>query len=573
MLNTLQLRKATIVRKPLTKPLLLSVAAMFLFCLPLNEAELAVSGLHHPAFAFTIMVAVVAITSGLLEISRQHTFRYSPLTSWLVGALVMANLPLLYVHGDTSTSWQVLLNSTGCLLFFVALQQFSFSHSQRQLLLWLPLLGAGLLAVPLLAPSAVGKLSDTAVQLENSGWLNTHWFESLSPVLNLIPESIVMPQLAHHASSTVLLTSLPLSAYLMARTHAYKRTLTLLHFTLILIPMITVCALMAMRQPWLVTAALAAVMLVQPFLFRYARKIHQGLWNLSVLWGFWFSGLAGWLPDDALLAPILSQEQNQLFAQILLLIEAYPFQGTGDGMLTQSMLLFGLENGQVLTIPPLFPGWAIAWVATGGVSVLVAMIIVIVATGFRLISAPKGTRLILATIIAPSLIAMLTTSYSAANPALTLLLIIVMFWFDQLTGRYKKVKVAKTRPMVWFSATAMTACFMLVISSVLIAEQAVRPGALSDRALNIFRIHPWWQDYMVQEQERRQFINDVAEDNGKKIEHYLQFKLNHVARFPDAKGYQEIIDLTMMLGREQHALQLQKEAIMLFPAHHFEPKR
>ncbi|RXJ71957.1 lipid A core--O-antigen ligase [Veronia nyctiphanis] len=572
MLNTLQRQRTTILRKPLTKHLLLSVAVMFLFCLPLSEADLLVSGLHHPAIASTFLIVVVAIASGLLEIARQHTFRSSPLTIWLAITFFIANLPILYVHGDPATSWQTLISTAGCLLFFIALQQFSFNHSQRQLLLWLPFLGAGLIALPLLTPSVQAGLTSGTEYLSSEKWLDPSWISTFETGIGSVTINTSLPEFNHSASVAVLLTSLPLSAYLLARTHSYKKNFTSLHLLLVLAPVANVCALMALNQPWLVTAIVVSATLVQPFLFRFARKIHQGLWNLSVLWGFWFSAMAGWLPDGALLSPLLTEEHRALVLQALQIIQAAPFQGAGDGMLTQYMLLFGLEHNQVLPLPTLFPSWLIGWVAMSGICILIAFTIFLIGISVRLFNAPTGTRLILVTILTPSLIAMLSTSYTDANPTLALLFMTLVFWVDQLTGRYRKSPVIMTRPIIWFSVPAVAASFILVVSSVFISEQLVKPQNVDNRSLALYREHPWWQSYVDDELEQRQFIEDIAQENIRDIEQYLQSRLARVARHPNPDGYQNVIDLAIMLGKNQHAYQLKQEAQMLFPDSLFEPK-
>ncbi|WP_407331548.1 Wzy polymerase domain-containing protein [Enterovibrio sp. 27052020O] len=532
--------------KPLVKPVLIAMAALFLFCLPLNQIKLAVSGIQHPSIALTFLLAVAIICFGLWEIARQKRFCMTSLTGWMLLSALFAAVPALYLHAELGASLWHLSGIVIALLVFSTLQQFSFNHFQRQYLLWLPLLSGWLIALLFLLPGL----------LQASGFQESSW---------------QVDSFYKGTASIVLLTALALSAYLLARTRVYKRNIVPVHILLLATPLITLCALMALHQTWIITVAILITILIQPFLFRFCRKLHHGLWNCAVLVGFLVTGYAGWLPSAALFSPPFSAQEMSVIEQTLALLNSAQFEGVGLGQQFTAQLLFGVESQQVLPMPTPYPSWLAKSLAEGGLALCAGLGLLAVLVVRRLNDAPWGTRLMLTAIVLPSLIGIAATPFVSVNPALALLFVILLYWIDNLSARYKRISVRPIKAIKLAASTCLILVSMLVFSSVYLGEQALRTYEISDNKLTQYQAHPWWQSFYREEAGRRAFLTSVESRDIRAQEAYLHQQVRQLTSNPNADGYQSLIELAMLTGNKAMAKQIKQEANSLFPDRVFQP--
>ncbi|CZF83398.1 hypothetical protein GCE9029_03760 [Grimontia celer] len=532
-----------VARKPLVKPVLIALAALFLFCLPLNQIPLVFSGVQHPATALTLLLAVTIVCFGVWEAARQGRFSHTTMTGWLALSTSFALIPSFYLHADWhSAAWQgfsVLLS----LLLFCTLQQFSFNHLQRQYLLWLPLLSGWLLAIPLLLPN-ISEISSSSLPD----------FKSNSDVLGI-----------------VLLTSLMLSAYLLARTKAYKRNWVPVHALLLATPLLTIPALTALKSPWLITVILVLVIFSQPFLFRFSQKRHHGLWNFAVLAGFAIAWKFGSVPHSALFAARYSAEELEVLSQAWALLGQAQFEGIGLGQLDKAQLLFGIEQNHVLPLQEMYPSWLLASLIQGGIAYWASFGVLFTLVVRKLLEAPNGTRLMLLAIILPSLIGIALTDYIETNLALGMLFVVLLYWIDNLTARYRRVLLPYPRPMKIAANTVLTATLVLVLSSIYLGEQALRTYQIRDGKLTQYQTHPWWNDFYQQVEGKRAFLESVESRDLRAQELYLRGQISRLETSPNADGYQSLIELAMLTGHKTVAKQLKDEASLLFPYRKFQP--
>ncbi|WP_158175110.1 lipid A core--O-antigen ligase [Grimontia hollisae] len=527
--------------KPLVKPVLIALAALFLFCLPLNQTPLEFSGVQHPATALTLLLTVTLICLGGWEAARQRRFRYTTVTVWLAIAALFALLPSFYLHADLHTAiWQG-CNVLLALLLFCTLQQFSFNHMQRQDLLLLPLLSGWLLALPVLLPT----LTDT--------------YASYLSGITVHGEAL----------SIALLTALSLSAYLLARTKVYKRNWVPLHAVLLLTPVFTIPALAALRSPWLIAAMLVVTILIQPFLFRFCQKRHHGLWNLAVLAGFILAWHFNWLPQAALSAARYSEHEQAVLAQTWALLTQSQFEGVGLGQLIKAQLLFGLEQQQGLSPIVPYPSWLLANLTQGGIAYWAGFGVLLSLVTRRLMEAPGGTRLMLLAILLPSLLGMALTAYMEINPAFGVLFVILVYWLDNLSAHYRRIPLRHTRGIKLAANGVLAVTAFIVLSSIYLGEQALSTYQIKDIKLVQYQTHPWWRDYFSQEAGMRAF-HDALESHDKRAqEHYLRAQIYRLGTHPNPEGYQSLIELAMLTGHGSIAKQLKEEAALLFPAREF----
>ncbi|MGF1766466.1 Wzy polymerase domain-containing protein [Enterovibrio makurazakiensis] len=535
-----------VAKKPLVKPVLIAMAALFLFCLPLNQIQLVVSGIQHPSIALTLLSAVAIVCFGLWEVARQKRISTTSLTRWLSLCAFIALLPAFYQHADLNAALWHASSIVIALLFFCTLQQFSFNHLQRQYLLWLPLMSGWLIALLFFMPSLVSHFG---------------WQDAEQQANNLQQDT----------ASIVLLTSLALSAYLLARTRVYKRNLVPVHVILLATPLIVVPTLMALGQPWLVTVVLLIIILTQPFLYRFSRKLHHGLWNCALLLGFLIAGYAGWLSSGALFAPRYSAQEFSAVEQLLAVLKSAQFEGVGLGQQVRSQLLFGISTQNVLPVQPFPPSWLARLLAEGGLAFIVSFSLFVILIVRRLMDAPWGTRLMLTAIMLPSLVGITLTPFIAVNPTLALLLMVLLYWVDNLSTRYERTSIRSAISIKLLGSATLLVASTLVLSSVYLGGQALHTYQINDKKLRQYQIHPWWNDFFQEEAGKRAFLRSVERRDKQAQEAYLHQQVRRLTKIPSPEGYQSLIELAMLTGNKTMAMHIQQEANALFPHRVFQP--
>lgn len=531
-----------VARKPLLKPVLLSLAALFLFCLPLSQIVLAFSGIRHPAVSLSLLLIIATVCFGGWEIARQNRVSVTTTTGWMAIGTLLLCLPSFYLHADTSAALWYAGGALLVLLLFFTLQQFSFNHFQRQYLLLLPLLAGWLVALPILIASIIPSLSD-----------------------------ILSAGIRRDTAAIILMTSMTLSAYLLARTKVYKRNWLPVHGVLIATPLVMVFALLQMHSAWLVTVILALILFAQPFLFRYCRKLHHGLWNLSVMSGFVLVWLYQGLPEAALLSPRYSESVQAVITQTWQLLSSAQFEGVGLGQLATAQLLYGVGHQDVLPVIAPYPSWLLAMLTQGGIAYWLGFGVLFAVTFKRLTEAPNGTRMMLFAILLPSLIGMSLTAYTAVNPVLAVLFIVLLYWVDNLTARYQRVAFAYGRTLRLATYAVLTLSTLTVFSSVYLGEQALRTHQIRGIKLAQYELHPWWHSFYRDEIGKRAFFDSVEKRDSQAQEAYLRDQIRLLARKPSADKYQTLIELAVLTDNRAIARQISEEAALLFPDQRFEP--
>ncbi len=520
-------------------PIFIVIAVLFLFCLPLNQIELEVFGIQHPAISLSLLMGVTMICIGLFQVARLEQFTLTRLTFRLGICSGIALIPMFYHHADPVESLWYASGIVFAFLLFCTLQQFSFCYQQRQFLLWIPMISAWLIAFSMgvLSLDGIPPPEETAIIFNST------------------------------SVETILLSSLVLSAYILARTHIYKRTLALNHIVLLLTPFVCVSALMAFQEPIIFILTVFLLIFPQPFLFKFSQRLHLILWNISAFFGFFIAYILGWFPSSLFTFSYYSQQEINILEQTLNLIKVVQFSGVGLGELEIKQLLFGFTQKNPVPFIGAYPSWIIAKLAEGGIAVLASMVIFFVLIINRLRKAPNGTHLILGAALMPLFYSVLMTPFIDLNPVLALLLIFQIYWIDNLSTRYHRIRLPRMIYLTPISVAIFIFTSALVFSSVYLLEQSKTTTLLNDKTLFQYQQHPWWSSFYKKELETRHFLKTILKKDKKAQEAYLREQMIVLTKKPTAKDYRYLINAAKKTQHLKIAKQLYIEANLLFPDH------
>lgn len=531
-----------VITKAQFNPVFILIAALFLFCLPFNQIQLPASGFHHPVIAFSLLMIIFLICIGIQQIARSQQISLTPLTYWIILATALAIIPIFYTHANThnavSYTGEILL----ILLSFCTLQQFTFTYQQRQSLLWFPMLSGWVIA--------------TLIAFFVSPFAKLNWQDiPLEPTISAI----------------ILLTSLALSAYLLARTHIYKRSLTINHLILLLTPMVSIIALMALQQFHLLFLTITVIILPQIFLYKFCQKEHHILWVISALLGFTIAAYLNLLPPTTSFLSHFLPKQIALIKQTLALLASAPFDGVGSGQLNKEQLLFGLSLQNPMSMPSLYPSWIIEKITEGGVIIWICLLILTGMILKRLSSIPDGTRLVLIALLLPSIYAIFTTPFIQQNPILIYFMVIWLYWIDNLSTRYHRFSFQRVYYLTPLVISIIISASLFVFSSVYLGGKMHEINQLTINRLKQYQLHPWWSSFYQTELEKRLFLQSIENKDKILQERYIRQQLMMLTQNPNAADYQALIDAAILAKQDAIVHQLKLEASMLFP-HNFPTK-
>lgn len=528
-------------RKPLTKPFLIALVALFILCLPLTAVPVPLDGIHHPAAALSVLALCFALGFAVLEVIRQRVWRYTRLTVIAIAAALLLTLPYLYAHSDRANS---LFNASAIwlsALLFIALQQFTFNHKQRQLLLYVLMATCWLAAISLFSASFF---------LEDYAATALVW----------------MPALPGDIANPLLLMGLSLGCYLLVRAKHYKRRYQPIHFLLVLTPACFLPVIALQQQLLLAAFAVAALVMQQGYLFAFASRRHHLFWLASIVVGAGFSfWLTGGLAFQALSAPEIKALTiaSTLFSQDF-------FFGLGYGQLDTGVLLYSVSqpgHDELARIPSALYQWLIE----GGISVGIAYALTLLFVAKLILNAPFGTRWILIAMILPPVTGLLIYSVSPTQWFNGLILVVMLYWIDNLSVRYQRVSLPSwlngKRTMVAFLVVATLFC----LSSVYIANRYLRGSLVDSQSFTLYKQHPWWRKKLTHLSAEHAFIQDIKTNNIAGQQAFFARQLADAAKDPSITHYQNAVDTAVLIGDMQKAKQIWLEAKVLYPHHDFEP--
>ncbi|SIO16328.1 Wzy polymerase domain-containing protein [Salinivibrio sp. ES.052] len=537
---TSALPPSRVIRKPLTAPFLVALAALWLMCLPLYAVSLPLVGIRHPAAALSLLTLAFTLGFAGLEVIRQHTWRASRLTGTLALATGLAIIPYFYPQAQAQNSGYALAALVLSLGFFSSLQQFIFNHTQRQ----------KLLAVLLLAS----------------------WLAVLSVLGNQPPPGMApfmfdqwVPHLPPAVTHTLLLTGLTLAAYILAREPSGRYRHPVSQSLLALTPLAFIPVLAMQGQPLLLLFALCAIALQQVYLARFASRRQHLAWLLAISAGAILAvfGLNDqdswqWLTAGDQRALMLAWQQWQMT----------PFFGVGMGNGKPALLLLSASQAGHQG-PVTLPSALLLWLIEGGLLIALGYLLVLAALAVRILRAPSGTRRVLVALVLPPLTGLMIYPASGTQWFNGVLLLLWLYWLDNLTSKYRRYPVLSHRYSQRIASrtviSALVLATLLCLSSVYLANRYLRESLLTSQRFALYQQHPWWQKKLYHAQQDRRFQTDLATLSDAARHQHLNALLRQTAQHPHFSGYQHAYQVALQIGDHQRARDIQQEARYLFP--------
>ncbi|WP_025744280.1 Wzy polymerase domain-containing protein [Salinivibrio costicola] len=149
------------------------------------------------------------------------------------------------------------------------------------------------------------------------------------------------------------------------------------------------------------------------------------------------------------------------------------------------------------------------------------------------------------------------------------LLLIWLYWLDNLTGRYRRYPVFSHRYSQRVASRSVIMALVLVtllsLSSVYLANRYLRDSLLSSQRFTLYQQHPWWQQKLHRAQQDRHFQANLAHLSDVARHQHLDDLLRQVAQRPRFSGYQHAYQVALQIGDQQRARDIQQEARYLYP--------
>jgi Domain of unknown function (DUF3366). len=194
---------------------------------------------------------------------------------------------------------------------------------------------------------------------------------------------------------------------------------------------------------------------------------------------------------------------------------------------------------------------------------------VLAALTLRILRAPSGTRRILIALVLPPLTGLMIYPASGTQWFNGVLLLIWLYWLDNLTSRYRRYPVFSHRYSQRVASRSVIMALVLVtllsLSSVYLANRYLRDSLLSSQRFTLYQQHPWWQQKLHRAQQDRHFQANLAHLSDVARHQHLDDLLRQVAQRPRFSGYQHAYQVALQIGDHQRARDIQQEARYLYP--------
>lgn len=550
------------ISKPLVRPFIVSLGFLFVLTMHYFQHNPGGSGLELSFNTASWIPFSIAISLGLLEICRQKVWRYSRLTLVLFTCCLLLTLPVFYPNADAPAVANRLIALWAGFLFFIGLQQFTFTPKQRQRMLWLILIGVFIQAA--------------------FGWYQFMWMEADNAfgydTLNNRPYGIFQQP---NIMASFLATGLVLSAYLLARIPMYRGKWSWQQLLLLLIPVITIPIIVALssRTGWI--GAIVGVGLMIPYLRRFAAKAQLRMWLLMIVMGLsvsWsINSTTGWGPKTERIT--LESARSIHIPQAYKMFRTEPLMGYGYGRfepayITQTAKWHQADPTQPYGLPNLdHPhNELVYWASEGGIIPLIALLLAAAAVLFKINKAREGTQLALVGLFFPIVLHTQLEYPFYHSLAHWVIFIILIYWVDNLTAKYHKHEI---RYVMTIKSSALI--MPIVVSGFMLTT--LYSGWLltkfeTTRPVNIDYLmqvnNPWaWQNRFDWDVHLTQLQLGASSNNPALIEEYIQWATKKAVNWPRPALYHNLISAYQLLGQPERASQIKQEAEYLFPGTDF----
>ncbi|WP_114787483.1 PglL family O-oligosaccharyltransferase [Vibrio tetraodonis] len=551
---------------PMTKPFLVSIAIIFLLGMHVFMPNPGGSGLEL-SFNTTTWIAVsISLAIGLYQIGTQGIIRYNKLSIGLFICCVLLTLPVFYPKSDIYLSLGRLFGLWSGMALFLLLQQFRFSNKQKQRLLWF-------ITIAVLIEALFGWVQYLVLEPNNAFGYST----SVNRPYGIFQQPNVM--------ASFLITGLVLSGYLLTK-HPKKYHSRISEVSLLyLMPTLTIPLILflASRTGWL--SGFLAVLLLLPYLYRFATAKRFWGWIVSVLIGLIIgSSITVLIGDTELMtekARVSDKARSLFFPQSLDMLIEKPFTGYGYGRFEPEYITYTARQHQLnANYDPGFPSLdhphneLLFWGVEGGLLPVLAIIIAAIIVLLRIYSAKKGTRLAMFALFVP-IVLHSQLEYPFYHSAIHwITFIILLFWVDQRARSYRSTSITFiTRT----SLRVMSLIIPVVVSFYMLTAlhtnyiltkfetSTVKDPKLLDKVTNpiLWKDRYDWDIYST-------YLNiGLLQQEANYIQPYIDWSLRTIRNKPRPALYNNLIIAYQGLGDTVRAEQVRSEAQYLFPKRDF----
>ena len=551
---------------PMTKPFLASIAIIFLLGMHVFMPNPGGSGLEL-SFNTTTWIAVsVSLAIGLYQIGTQGFIRYNKLTIGLFICCVLLTLPVFYPKSDISLSLGRLFGLWSGMALFLLLQQFRFSNKQKQRLLWF-------IAIAVLIESLFGWIQYLVLEPNNAFGYST----SVNRPYGIFQQPNVM--------ASFLVTGLALSGYLLTKHpkkyHSKVSEVSLLY----LMPALTIPLILflASRTGWL--SGFLAVLLLLPYLYRFATPKRFWGWIVSILIGLIIgSSITVLIGETELMtekARVSDKARSLFFPQSLDMLIEKPFTGYGYGRFEPEYITYTARQHQLnANYDPGFPSLdhphneLLFWGVEGGLLPVLAIIIAAIIVLLRIYNAKKGTRLAMFALFVP-IVLHSQLEYPFYHSAIHwITFIILLFWVDQRARSYRSTSITFiTRT----SLRVMSLIIPVIVSFYMLTAlhtnyiltkfetSTIKDPKLLEKVTNpiLWKDRYDWDIYST-------YLNiGLLQQEANYIQPYIDWSLRTIRNKPRPALYNNLIIAYQGLGDTVRAEQVRSEAQYLFPKRDF----
>ena len=549
-------------KAPLNRRFMYAVGFVYLIAMHFYLPNLGGLGLSLPFNLMTWFGLSLALSMGLYQAATKQIVRYSKLTIGLFISCIIITIPLFYSFSpNINFALPRLIALWLGLILFIVLQQFSLSNAHKQRLLWFIVLAVvieaafGYVQLFLLKP---GNLFGYDTLINRPYGI----FQQINLMVSFLATGIVI------------------SAYLLARQQR-KYGEKISRVTLLyLIPLIStpIIVVLTSRTGWVIT--LISVLMITPYLFRFSTTKRFIGWVSSLVagvgLGLFIAYSSGHIDHITGEENIASTRQTVLPQSIDMFIEK-PFTGYGYGRFEAEYILYTARQHQLNTNYPAgiqdtaHPGNEVLfWGVEGGIIPVLGIILAAILILYRIYSTRKGTRLAILGLLMPiALHAQLENPFSQ-SAIHWITFIILLFWVDQRTAKYKKVSLKQLSKL---TLRASSLLLPLLITSIVFLSLHTNQVLLTFHkafpkqvAILDNIISPVWKSKQVSWQKySTRLRTGLINKNPQPIYEYIQWALDSIKSKPTEGLYRNLILAYLGIGEVSKAEQIRSEANFLFP--------
>ncbi|MPW37996.1 PglL family O-oligosaccharyltransferase [Vibrio sp. B1Z05] len=504
----------------------------------------------------------IALGIAMYQTANNRAIKYSKMTVALFISCLLMTLPVLLPNANVEIVLPRLMGLWAGFFLFLSFQQFRFSNEEKQRLLWFILFSVAIEAL--------------------FGWVQ---YKLLSPgnpfgydTLRNRPYGIFQQP---NVMASFLATGLVLSGYLLARQPhdkylKWRQKISFLYaIPLLTIPLLVV---LASRTGWL--GAIIAVAMVSPYLYRFALRSRAIIWSAAVLIGLAIGvGLTFTGSSQSLISQKADLESARAytFPQGIDMIIERPISGYGYGKFESAYIVYTARQHQ---INPDYPAGLpsmdhphnelLMWGIEGGILPLIGIFLAMGFVLYRLYMVRQGTRVGILALFIP-IVLHTQLEYPFYHSAIHWVsFIILLYWVDQRTARYRPQSFGRISKMFLRSASLilpiLTCVYMvtaLQTNYVLTQFEHSKPKNpdILDRVTNPIA----WKDRYEWDINSTLLNIGITTNQKQHIQTYVDWSLPFIKDKPRPALYKNLILAYLALDQQQMANAIRSEAEFLFP--------